>query len=212
MKVLAIEDQAVAAMLLSALLRALGCEVEMVSDGETAWKTLQGGGYRIVVSDWKMPGIDGLDLCRRIRDHGGDYVYFILISSQKLTAENRRLALDAGVDDFLTKPVDPEDLGMRLHVAQRIIGLTTQVNRLASFIPICCYCKKIRDDKKYWQEIEDYLAQHQGAQISHGVCPACHEDKIVPQLKALGIEVPGVETTGPRPGPVAHRVVQPSLK
>lgn len=190
MKILALEDQPVPAMLLSALLKAMGSEVEMVTDGETAWNCLVEGGHRVVVSDWKMAGMDGLDLCRRIRQRGGDYVYFILISSQKITKESRRLALDAGVDDFLMKPVDPDELGMRLHVAERIIGLTTQVKKLASFIPICSYCKKIRDDQAYWQGIEEYLSEQQGATLSHGVCPTCHDNILTPQLRAMGIDPP----------------------
>jgi phosphoserine phosphatase RsbU/P len=205
MKILALEDQKVAAMLLSALLKAMGHEVEMVADGASAWSKLVEGGHRVVVSDWHMTGLDGLDLCRMIRKRGGDYVYFILISSQKITPENRRLAIDAGVDDFLMKPVDPEELGMRLHVAARIIGLATQVKQLEAIIPICCYCKKIRDDHKFWNDIESYLAQQSGAQLSHGVCPDCHERVIVPQLQALGINPPAfIESRSPLPPKVAR--------
>ena len=205
MKILALEDQPVAAMLLMAVLRSLGHEAELVADGVTAWAKLEAGGYRVVVSDWRMPGIDGLELCRMIRKRGGEYVYFILISGQKITKENRQLALDAGVDDFLMKPVDPEELGMRLHVAERIIGLAAQVKQLESFIPICSYCKKIRDDQKYWQSIETYFNQQQGTQFSHGICPECHDRVIVPQLKELGIEPPPFAGDRPTAAPIATR-------
>ncbi|MBC7368940.1 MAG: response regulator [Undibacterium sp.] len=140
------------------------------------------------MSDWRMPGIDGLGLCRMIRERGGDYVYFILISSNRVTKENRQLALESGVDDFLTKPVDADELGMRLHVAERILGLSAQVKQLETFIPICGYCKKIRNDRKYWQEIETFFSQHQGTKFSHGVCPDCYERELVPQLEKLGID------------------------
>jgi len=202
MKILALEDQPIAAMLLTAVLRALGHETELVTDGATAWAQLEIGGHRVVVSDWRMPGIDGLDLCRMIRKRGGEYIYFILISSQKITKENRQLALAAGVDDFLMKPVDQDELGMRLHVAERIIGLAAQVKQLESFIPICSYCKKIRDDKKYWQEIESYFAHQQGAQFSHGVCPDCYDRVVVPQLESLNaphLAEPNPPVSPPRP-------------
>ena len=205
MKILALEDQPVAAMLLMAVLESLGHEVELVEDGATAWTRLEAGGHRVVVSDWKMPGVNGLDLCRMIRQRGGDYIYFILISGQKITKETRRLALDAGVDDFLVKPVDPEELDMRLHVAERIIGLAAQVKQLESFIPICSYCKKIRDDKKYWQEIESYFIQQQGAQFSHGVCPDCYVRVVVPQLEKLDIKVPPFAGNKPPPPPSVTR-------
>jgi len=188
MKVLAVEDQSVAALQLMAVLRSLGHEAEHLTSSHGAWSVLAKGGYRVVVSDWKMPGLDGLDLCRMVRAGGGDYVYFILISSSRVTKENRQLALAAGVDDFLMKPVDADELGMRLHVAERIIGLSGQVKQLEAFLPICGYCKKIRDDRKYWQEIEEYFNRHQGTQFSHGVCPDCYERMVVPQLKKLGLD------------------------
>jgi len=188
MKVLAIEDQPVAGMLLMAMLRSLGHEAELASDGTAAWARLEAGGYRVVVCDWRMPGMDGLEFCRKLRARGGDYVYFILISSTKVTKESREAAVEAGVDDFLSKPVDPDELGMRLHVAGRIVALTAQVKELAEFLPICSYCKKIRDDENYWEKVETYFNRHQGTQFSHGICPTCYEVHIVPQMRAMGID------------------------
>jgi len=188
MKVLAIEDQPFAAMQLAAVLKSLGRPAELVSSGDEAWRRLNDGGFRVVVSDWRMPGMDGLELCRKVRERGGDYTYYILISSTQITSESRAEALAAGVDDFLQKPVDPDVLGMRLHVAERILGLSAQVKQLESFIPICGSCKKIRNDRKYWQEIESYFAQQQGAKFSHGICPDCYERVFAPQLRKLGID------------------------
>jgi DNA-binding response OmpR family regulator len=187
MKVLAIEDQTVAAIHLMAVLRALGHECEHVSTAAEALVRMTQGGYRAVVCDWRMPGIDGLEFCRMVRARGGDYVYFILISTTPVTRENRAAALAAGVDDFLSKPADPDELGMRLHVAERIVGLTRQVTELESILPICSYCKKVRDDQAYWQQIESYFSQRQGTKFSHGVCPGCYERELVPQLRALNV-------------------------
>jgi len=200
MKILALEDQPVAALQLLAVLRSLGHEAELVKDATEGWGRLNQGGYRVVVSDWRMAGVDGLDFCRMIRGRGGDYVYFILISSTRVTKENRQLALAAGVDDFLAKPVDADELGMRLHVAERIIGLAAQVKQLQEFLPICGYCKKIRDDQQYWQGVEHYFGAQQGTKFSHGVCPDCYEREMAPQLRKLGLdaaypgEAPGVRT------------------
>ncbi len=188
MKVLAIEDQPIAALQLQAVVKSLGHEVELVTSAKAAWSRLAERDIRVVVSDWRMPVIDGLDLCRMLRQREGNYVYYILVSSTKITRESRAEALAAGVDDFLAKPVDADELGMRLHVAERIIGLTAQVKELEAFIPICGYCKKIRDDRKYWQEVETYFARQQGAKFSHGVCPDCYERVMAPQLRQLGLD------------------------
>lgn len=212
MNVLAIEDQPVAALQLRAVLKSLGHEAELVTSATAAWERLKHGAFRVIVSDWRMPGLDGLDLCRMVRNRGGDYVYYILISSTKINRENRAAAIAAGVDDFLAKPVDADELGMRLHVAERIIGLSAQVKQLESFIPICSECKKVRDDRKYWQDVETYFAQRQGTKFSHGICPDCYERVMAPQLRALGIDPtlpqelddrPRVERLPPTgPGPV----------
>jgi DNA-binding response OmpR family regulator len=185
MKVLAIEDQLVPGKLLMGTLSYLGHEAELVDNGAGAWARLQEGGHRVVVSDWRMPGTDGLEICRLVRKAGGEYIYFILISNEPVTKENRRLALEAGVDDFLRKPVDPEELGMRLHVAERIIHLSAQVKQLEDFLPICSYCKKIRDDQKYWQSVERYFSQQTGTKFSHGICPECYQKHVIPQLDNL---------------------------
>lgn len=185
MRVLAIEDQPVSAAQLLATLRSLGHVVELATDGTNAWDRLQAGGHRVIVCDWRMPGMDGLELCRKLRKRGGDYVYFVLISTTKVTKESRELALAAGVDDFLAKPLEPDELGMRLHVAERILGYAEQVKQLESFLPVCGYCKKVRTDSEYWQEIETYLAQRQGTQITHGICPHCYDSRIRPQLEKL---------------------------
>lgn len=189
MRVLAIEDGVVAAAQLEAAIRAVGHEPVSVGDGDEAWQYIQESTFRIVVSDWQLPGADGLELCRRIRARPGEYVYFILISVTAITRQTREAALAAGVDDFLAKPIDPDELGMRLRVAERILGLTAKVERLESFLPICSYCKKVRDDRKFWQEIESYISDRNGTRFSHGVCPHCYDQFVAPQVKELGLDL-----------------------
>jgi phosphoserine phosphatase RsbU/P len=191
MKVLAVEDDPVAKVALEGALAALQLEVVGASDGEEAWELLKGGEIRIVVCDWRMPKLDGLQLCRKVRARqGAEYVYFILLSSVEHTDANQDLALRAGVDDFLTKPVRLQELKVRLYVAQRILRFATQVRQLEAFLPICSYCKKIRDDKNYWDRIESYIGTRTGSEFSHSVCPDCYVRHLVPQLEALGSNPP----------------------
>jgi phosphoserine phosphatase RsbU/P len=187
MKILAVEDDPIAIAVLAASLGALGHDVIPAADGEAAWQYLQSEPIRVVVCDWLMPNLDGLELCRRVRAHPGDYIYFILLTNRTPTSENQDLAFAAGVDDFLSKPVDPQDLKMRLRVAERILGFTSRIQTLETFIPICSYCKKVRDDRSYWQQIESYINERTGSEFSHSVCPDCYERHIAPELRALGI-------------------------
>jgi phosphoserine phosphatase RsbU/P len=186
-KILAVEDDAVARAVLRQALRRLGHEAIEAPDGEAAWELLQqGDGVRVVVSDWMMPRIDGLDLCRRIRNRvGTEYIYFILLTSRDATQDNQTTAADAGVDDFLTKPLDLAELWTRLRVAERILKYTTQVRQLEEMLPICSYCKKIRDDHNYWQQLEGYISERTGSDFSHSVCPDCYQRVLVPELTKM---------------------------
>jgi sigma-B regulation protein RsbU (phosphoserine phosphatase) len=186
MKVLTVEDDAVARGVLRQALKRLDHEVVEATDGNAAWELLQREPVRVVVSDWNMPHMDGLELCRRVRGRpGAEYTYFILLTSNTANHENRREAAEAGVDDFLTKPLDIEELWTRLRVAARILRYATQVRQLEEMMPICSYCKKIRDDQNYWQQIEGYINQRTGSEFSHSVCPDCYTRVIIPELEQL---------------------------
>ncbi|HEX2855708.1 MAG TPA: response regulator [Opitutaceae bacterium] len=186
MKVLAVEDDAVARGVLRQALKRLDHDAIEAANGAAAWEVLQREPVRVVVSDWVMPEMDGLQLCRKIRARpGAEYTYFILLTSNTANDENRREAADAGVDDFLTKPLDLEELWTRLRVAERILRYATQVRQLEEMMPICSYCKKIRDDQNYWQQIEGYINQRTGSEFSHSVCPDCYTRVVVPELEQL---------------------------
>jgi DNA-binding response OmpR family regulator len=185
-KILAVEDDAVARAVLRKALHRLGHEVIEAHDGAAAWARLLAEPVRVVVSDWMMPEMDGLDLCRRIRQRPGqDYIYFILLTSRDATEENSRVAADAGVDDFLTKPLDLAELWTRLRVAERILGYTKQVRQLEQLMPICSYCKKIRDDHNYWQQMEGYISERTGSDFSHSVCPDCYTRVVIPEIEKI---------------------------
>lgn len=198
MKILVAEDDSIARLVLESALRKLGHETVSAANGDEAWALFCTAPVRVIVSDWMMPGTDGLELCQRVRARKTDYVYFILLTNLAANAENQHAAVEAGVDDFLSKPVDPQELWMRLRVAERILQFTTEVRQLESFLPICGYCKKIRDDSNYWQQVESYFKQKQGTQFSHSVCPDCMEKVVRPQLAALGIDLDEAKKDAPQ--------------
>ena len=181
-----IEDDAVARAILRQALLRLGHEVLEANDGEKAWKLLETEPVRVIVSDWMMPGLDGLELCQKLRARAkAEYVYFILLTANTADPANRTMAADAGVDDFLAKPMNFDELWTRLRVAERILRYATQVRQLEEMLPICSYCKKIRDDKNYWQQMEGYINERTGSEFSHSVCPDCYQRVIIPELEQL---------------------------
>lgn len=189
MKILAVEDDAVARAVLRKALQRLGHEVIEAKDGQEAWVAMEATPVRVIVSDWMMPNLNGLELCQRLRARpGAEYVYFILITANSADSTNRIAAADAGVDDFLSKPLNIEELWMRLRVAERILRYATQVQQLEELLPICSYCKKIRDDQNYWQQMEGYINERTGSEFSHSVCPDCMTNVVQPEMDKLRAE------------------------
>jgi len=174
MKILIAEDDPVSLTILKAALQSEGHDVVTSASGAEAWEIFDREPSRVIVSDWMMPDVDGLELCRRVRQRTKtEYTYFILLTANNTTRENLRTAMYAGIDDFLSKPLDRETIFMRLRVASRILDFTTQIRVLKELIPICMYCKKVRDDSDYWQQVDTYIHTCTGSNFSHGICPEC---------------------------------------
>jgi phosphoserine phosphatase RsbU/P len=186
MRILIAEDDPVTARILEQLGRAWGYETMLVKEGPAALEELQkGGNPQLALLDWMMPGLDGPDVCRRVREAGGTS-YLILLTA-KTDRSDIVAGLDAGADDYLVKPFDPPELRARIKAGIRIIDLQTRlaahvaeleealgkVRRLNGLLPICSYCKAIRDDSDYWHRVEEYVTEHADVQFSHGICPKC---------------------------------------
>lgn len=127
-RILIVEDDSVSALLLRKVLEQRGYEVTHASNGVEALAHFEVGEFRIVISDWMMPEMDGIELCERLRKTAKSYVYVILLSA-KSQREDSLGAYEAGVDDFLTKPLDREELLARLKVAQRVLSAEESLRR-----------------------------------------------------------------------------------
>jgi sigma-B regulation protein RsbU (phosphoserine phosphatase) len=191
MRALVAEDDRVAAEILSKTLTRWAFDVTVVSDGADAWRHLQeAAGPTLAILDWMMPKLDGPEVCRLVRKElPVANMYLILLTS----LESRRdivAGLDAGADDYVVKPFDPEELRARVQVGVRVLTLQerlaervtelqdalSNVKQLHGLLPICSYCKRIRGDDQYWTQVESYIAERSEAQFSHGICPTCYVD------------------------------------
>jgi CheY-like chemotaxis protein len=183
MKILLVDDELVAQTMLRRMLEQLGHQVVPANHGMEALSIFQDDPVNIVISDWHMPQMDGIELCQAIRTvQKAGYTYFVLISATPLDVEKYAEATAQGIDDFLVKPIRPQEIAIRLLVAERIIKFTTEIKQLKTLLPICSYCKKIRNDGNYWKQIETYISETTGSFFSHGICPTCYEDIVKPEL------------------------------
>jgi response regulator RpfG family c-di-GMP phosphodiesterase len=135
-----------------------------------------------------MPEMDGPDVCRRVRQELPLANMYLLLVTARESRGDVVAGLDAGADDYIIKPFDPEELRARVAVGIRVLGLQqklgervaelqaalSNVKQLHGLLPICSYCKRIRGDDQYWQQVEGYIAEHSDAQFSHGICPTCY--------------------------------------
>lgn len=132
MKILIAEDDTTTRLIFGATLRKMGHAVTAVEDGQKAWKAWQQEEYSLLITDWIMPDLDGLELCKRIRAQRGlQYTYIILLTSMEGKGSYLE-GMDAGADDFITKPFDEEQLAARLRVAERIIALHQKLHLQAT--------------------------------------------------------------------------------
>ncbi len=200
MKILMAEDDPISRSFLKASLIKWGYEVLVASDGKEAWEMLQSpDGISIALLDWMMPEIDGVELCRRMHAvQIADPIYTIMLTA-KSQKDDVVTGLEAGADDYLTKPFNSQELHARIRVGIRIIELRrtiaarvqeleialSQVKQLQGLLPICSYCKKIRDDQNYWQQVDSYISRHSQVEFSHGVCPACYDLYVKPDIDRL---------------------------
>jgi sigma-B regulation protein RsbU (phosphoserine phosphatase) len=190
MKVLIAEDSFASRSSLESMLRSWNYDVVAAQDGEEAWKLFQeADAPPLAVLDWMMPGLDGLEVCRRVRAQPHLESTYLILLTARVDQEDIVAGLEGGADEYLTKPVNRDELRARVNAGRRIAelqknlservqeleGALSRVQQLQGLLPICSYCKKIRDDQNYWQQVDSYITSHAGVQFSHGICPECYE-------------------------------------
>lgn len=200
MKILIAEDDSATRLLLQSALTDWGYDVLATSNGAEALAVLRmPKAPSLAILDWVMPKLDGVEVCRKVReDNATNPPYLMLLTAQNDTARIVE-GLLAGANDYVTKPFDEAELRARVQVGERMVQLQSElaervreleaslvhVKQLRGLLPICMYCRKIRDDGNYWQEIESYFASHTDVDFNHGVCPDCADRYLRPELEQL---------------------------
>jgi len=197
MQILIAEDDPVSCRMLELTLKSWAYDVIITGNGHDALEVFEKeDAPPLAILDVMMPGIDGMEVCRRARQIERQIPPFIILLTAKDRKEDVIDGIQAGANDYLTKPFNREELRVRLEVGAKMVELhqqlaervreleiaLAQIKQLQGILPICSYCKNIRDDKNYWQKVEGYIAEHTAAQFSHSICPDCYELVIQPQL------------------------------
>jgi len=207
-KVLVVEDDPFFQRVLMKRLLAEGYQVFAAGDGREGMKAIVSFEPDLVISDWMMPEVDGLELCQSVKTGLREAAPYFILLTAKGEISNKLLALDTGADDYLVKPCDQGELMARVRAGLRIVLLTQELrmavgelnianaelqsmraegqHQAQEMLPICSFCRKVRDADGHWHSLEEYVAQRTQADFTHGICPECrveHYPAIMPEEK-----------------------------
>jgi len=200
LRVLVADDEPVSRTVVGAMLKKAGYEVSFASDGDQAWQRLSGPNPPpIALLDWEMPGLAGPEVVQRVRAHDEQAPIYIILLTSRDSSADIVTGLKAGANDYVTKPANEDELVARVNVGARVVELQialaervrsleealANVKALQTLLPMCAYCKAIRNDQNYWEKVETYFHDHSGVSFSHSYCPNCYDRFVKPQLDAL---------------------------
>ena len=200
MKILIAEDDPVSRHMLEVMCSCWGFEVTSVPDGAAAARLLLSDqAPPLAILDWMMPEVDGLEVLKRARAKGSAQPTYIILLTARGTHDDVAEGFEAEADDYVIKPFEYRELRARIQVGARVVKLQMaltervtdleralgRVKNLQGLLPMCSYCKRIRNDSNYWQQVESYIAEHSEAEFTHGVCPHCYETIVKPELEHL---------------------------
>ena len=191
MKILVVDDDPTIRLVVQATVQGMGHEAVVCESGKPAGQRLKEGHYPMIITDWMMPDIDGLQLTQLVRRTPSDSYTYVIMLTSKTSRDDYFKAIDAGVDAFLPKPVDRAMLEAQVRIGIRILGREEHASRLESLMTVCMECKRVRD-KGEWVNLESFVSRTYRVRPSHGYCPTCFDQKIIPEMRAFGISTEGM--------------------
>ncbi len=201
--ILYVEDEALTRAVFARILERKVKSLYQAENGEEGLELFKKYSPDIVISDVRMPVLDGIEMSRKIKSLDNNVK--IILTTAHSDANVLLNSIDAGIDKYILKPVDVDVLFSAMESCAKTVMLERKIQeqnrekdelisklrealnnikKLSGLLPICSSCKKIRDDKGYWNQIEQYIAEHSDAEFSHGICPECVK-KLYPQYKHL---------------------------
>ncbi|MFO8113290.1 MAG: response regulator [Desulfosalsimonadaceae bacterium] len=190
-KILVVDDDPDILFATSRVIKKGGYQTFTADSGKEAMEAVKTIVPDLILLDVVMPDAEGPDLCRWIKnDPNFKGIYVLLTSGTRVESEQQADGLDSGADGYIARPLSNRELLSRVDSMVRILSAErerdllivelkkaiSEIKQLSGLLPICSHCKKIRDDKGYWSQIESYIRDHSDAEFSHGICPDCAKE------------------------------------
>ena len=189
MKILIAEDEFTTRMLVQVSLENWGYRVESVADGNEAWSILkQKAAPNIAILDWEMPELNGLEVCRKVKEMGSENPPYIILLTGRDKKKDIVQGFDAGADDYMTKPFNDNELRARVRVAERQVRTQTslletvtelkevlnQLEMIQGGMEVCQSCYKVfSTSDNEWYSIQEVIKDHGDLRFIHTICPDC---------------------------------------
>ncbi len=197
--ILIVDDTPENLQMLSDMLISQQYNVRLAPNGELALLNARNTPPDLILLDINMPGMSGFEVCEKLKADPSTADIPVMFISALNEARDKVEAFRLGGVDYITKPFSFREVLARVSTHLKISHLQkqltariaeleealSQVKQLEGMLPICSYCRRVRDDHDYWQQVETYIADRTDASFSHGICPDCYETKVIPQLEAL---------------------------
>ncbi|WPD22260.1 MAG: response regulator [Candidatus Electrothrix aestuarii] len=187
--ILVVDDRPANLKVLLSFLQEHDYRVYMVDSGQRALEVLPKIQPDLVLLDVMMPGMNGFEICKKMKEDKDLAAIPVIFMTALDTVGDKMTGFSAGGVDYITKPFHQVEVLARIntHITLRkrekeLEAALEEIKTLTGILPICSYCKQIRNDEGYWQQVEEYIAEHSEAMFSHGVCPSCYK-KAMSQLK-----------------------------
>jgi phosphoserine phosphatase RsbU/P len=197
MKILIAEDEYITRLMVQVSLEKWGYRVDCVSDGREAWEALQKpDAPQIAILDWEMPGLDGVEVCRRVKELEKETPVYVILLTGRDSKNDILQGFDMGADDYMTKPFDDNELRARVRVAERLVEIQIslaesvdelrfvldQMESLQGALPVCSTCHKIQGSDDSWVSLDKAVEEQSEPRFMYISCPECSK-KSNPQQK-----------------------------
>ncbi len=183
--ILVIDDQPANLKVLLSFLQKHDFLIYMVDSGQRALNVLPKIEPDLILLDVMMPGMNGFEICRRIKANKELGIIPVIFMTALDSVGDKMAGFSAGAVDYITKPFRRAEVMARIttHITLRkrekeLEQALEEIKTLTGILPICAYCKQVRNDKGYWQQVEEYIAEHSRAMFSHGICPSCYQREL----------------------------------
>ncbi len=171
--ILVVDDNIFNIQVVGNLLAENGYETAVFINGTQAFDFLQNEKPDLILLDIMMPGMNGYDVCRKLKEEVSTLDIPVIFLSAKIETNDLVKGFDVGAADFVTKPFKSEELLARINTHIELYRARKKIKVLQGLIPICAGCKQIRDKNGDWNVLEVFIQEHSNAMFSHGLCPSC---------------------------------------